>query len=71
MKRFALTGLTLGFMVVATAPAFALSDRFDDARQDNINRLSDSPSERLRQRFDDARQDTINRLTSSSLENLY
>lgn len=63
MKRFALTGLTLGFLVVATAPVFALSDRFDDARQDTINRLSD--------RFDDARQDTINRLTSSSLENLY
>lgn len=63
MKRFVLTGLTFGFLVSATTPAFALSDRFDDARQDTINRLSD--------RFDDARQDTINRLTSSSLERLH
>lgn len=63
MKHFVLTGLTFGLMVVATAPALALSNRFDDARQDTINRLSD--------RFDDARQDTINHLTNSPLENLY
>lgn len=60
MQRFIVAGLTIGSVVFAV-PAFALSDRFEDARQDTINRLSDSPLGRLSQPFDDARQDTLNR----------
>ena len=60
MKRLILTGLTLGSMVVAS-PAFALSDRFEDARQDTINRFKDTPLQRLSQPFDDAQQDILDK----------
>lgn len=60
MKRFILTGLTIGSIVVST-PAFALSDRFEDARQDTINRLNDVPLQRLSQPLDDAWQNALNR----------
>ena len=60
MKRLILTGLALGSMVVAS-PAFALSDRFEDARQDTINRFKDTPLQRLSQPFDDARQDILDK----------
>jgi hypothetical protein len=55
MTRFIFS--TVSMIALATAmmsPALALTDRFDDARQDTINRLGD--------RFDDAREGTINRL---------
>jgi len=54
MKRLMLTTLSIATLLTAAAPALALTDRFDDARDGTINRLND--------RFDDARDGTINRL---------
>lgn len=54
MKRLMLTTLSAATLLTVASPAFALTDRFDDARQDTINRLTD--------RFDDAREGTINKL---------
>lgn len=54
MKRLALATLSM-FTLAVAAPAFALTPRFDDARQDTVNRLND--------RFDDARGTVVNRLS--------
>lgn len=70
MKRFLLTTLSAATLLTIAAPAFALTDRFDDAREGTINRLSDRFDDagedrinRLSDRFDDAREGTINRLS--------
>jgi benzoyl-CoA reductase/2-hydroxyglutaryl-CoA dehydratase subunit BcrC/BadD/HgdB len=56
MKRSVLlTASIIALTMAIASPALALSDRFNDARQETINRLSD--------RFNDARQETINRLS--------
>ena len=54
MKRFMLTTLSVATLLTIASPAFALTDRFDDARESTINKLND--------RFDDARESTINKL---------
>jgi hypothetical protein len=41
MKRFILAGLTLGLMIAVTAPVFALNTRFQDARENTMNKLND------------------------------
>jgi hypothetical protein len=54
MKRFVLSTVSMIALTTAmVSPALALNDRFDDARQDTINRLND--------RFDDAYGDNLNR----------
>ncbi|NJO39477.1 MAG: hypothetical protein HC769_14690 [Cyanobacteria bacterium CRU_2_1] len=53
MKRLTLTTLSVLALITVAAPAMALTDRFDDSRQEMINKLSD--------RFDDSRQEMINK----------
>jgi hypothetical protein len=55
MKRLLIATLSTATLWAMTAPAFALTNRFEGARQDTINRLTD--------RFDSAREGRISKLT--------
>jgi hypothetical protein len=52
MKRFILAGLTLGLMIAVTAPVFALNTRFQDARENIINKLNDRFKQEHQQTLD-------------------
>lgn len=52
MRRFIFASLIFTGTLAVIAPAFALNSRFEDARQNTLNRLND--------RFNQERQQTLN-----------
>lgn len=70
MKCSILTSLISGLMVIAPALAYALSDRFEDARQQTLNKLNQAPDEpaqrvsaKINDRFKEAHEHTLNKLS--------
>jgi hypothetical protein len=62
MQRVILGGLSIVLFSTVMAPAMALTQRFDDARQQNLEKGLTSEVD-LTERFEDARQDNLNKLT--------
>jgi hypothetical protein len=66
MKRYILASLSVLALSAYATPGFALSDRFDEARRDNLNKgISTEVS--LSDRFDEARRDNLNKGISTEV----